>query len=90
MKLSVMKVFSKKSDKINKYKDRIGERVRIDEENEIIRVKNYNFDHNDVITWGERFDKEILTDKEKREKSVVKLIIFPKEYGKLLFLFCLL
>lgn len=82
LKLSILSFFSKKKAVINKYADREQEIAKLDEEDEIIRAKNYNLDFNDAMKWGEKFDKEILTDKERNAKMKAQTFNFSKRVWK--------
>ena len=67
---------------VNKYADRDQEIAKLDEENEIIRAKNYNLDYNEAIKWGESYDAEVLTDKEKGIKISHQTVNFSKRVWK--------
>jgi hypothetical protein len=81
-KLSILSKFSKKKAVVNKYADRDQQISKIDEDDEIIRAKNYDLDYNEAILWGERYDKEILTDKEKNMKIKKQTFNFSKRVWK--------
>lgn len=82
LKLSIMSKFSKKKAVVNKYADRDQEIARMDEDDEVIRAKNYDLDYNEAILWGERYNKEILTDKEKHAKIKKQTVNFSKRVWK--------
>jgi hypothetical protein len=82
LKLSIQSKFSKKKAVVNKYADRDMQISKLDEDDEIIRARNYNLDYNEAMIWGERYDKEILTDKEKNMKIKKQTFNFSKRVWK--------
>lgn len=82
LKLKILSKFSKRKAVVNKYAERDQEIARQDEDDEIIRAKNFDLDYNEAILWGERFDKEILTDKEKHAKVKKQTFNFSRRVWK--------
>ena len=82
--LKILSICSKKKAVVNKYTNRAEEIEKLDEEDEVIRAKNFNLDYNEAMLWGGRFDKEILTDKQKQEKISKQTSDFSKSVWKAL------
>lgn len=84
LKLWIFSCFSKREAVINKYSSRDQDIGKIDEEDEVIRAENYDLEYNEAMKWGEKFDKEILTDKEKNLKISQQTLNFSKKIWKAL------